>query len=94
MRRWWMCQQKLNINIEEIPPHGGECYTLIWGIMHFKQYLHKNHFILRTDHKSLKWLTTMSDAHGRRGRWIDMLCRTLVSRYCTDQDSNIQMLTP
>jgi hypothetical protein len=51
----------------------GECYALIWGIMHFRQYLHKTHFILRTDHKPLEWLVTVSDAHGRRGRWIDML---------------------
>ncbi len=25
------------------------------------------------DHKPLEWLATVSDAHGRRGRWIDML---------------------
>jgi len=31
------------------------------------------HFILRIDHKSLEWLTTVSDAHGRRGRWVSML---------------------
>jgi hypothetical protein len=54
-------------------PMEGECYALIWGIMHFKQYLHMNHFILRMDHKPLEWLATMSYAHGRRGRWIDML---------------------
>jgi len=54
-------------------PMEGECYMLIWGIMHFRQYLHKNHFILRTDHKPLKWLATVSDANGRRGRWVDML---------------------
>jgi len=51
----------------------GECYALIWGIMHFKQYLHRTHFVLRTNHKPLEWLATMSDANGRRGRWIDML---------------------
>jgi hypothetical protein len=54
-------------------PMEGECYALIWGVMHFRQYLHRNHFTLRTDHKPLEWLTTMSDAHGRGGRWIDML---------------------
>jgi hypothetical protein len=54
-------------------PMEGECYALIWGIMHFRQYLHMTHFILRTDHKPLEWLATMSDANGRRGRWIDML---------------------
>jgi hypothetical protein len=53
-------------------PMEGECYTLIWG-MHFRQYLHKNHFILRTDHKPLEWLATISNTHGKRGRWIDML---------------------
>jgi hypothetical protein len=54
-------------------PMEGECYALIWGIMHFKQYLHRNHFVLRTDHKPLEWLVTVSNVHGRRGRWIDML---------------------
>jgi len=51
----------------------GECYALIWGILHFRQYLHRTHFTLKTDHKPLEWLATVSDAHGRRGRWIDML---------------------
>ncbi len=32
-----------------------------------------NHFILRTDHKPLEWLATVSDAHGWKGRGIDML---------------------
>ncbi len=54
-------------------PMEGECYALIWGILHFRQYLHQTHFTLRTDHKPLEWLATVSDAHGRRGRWIDML---------------------
>jgi hypothetical protein len=54
-------------------PMEGECYALIWGIMHFRQYLHRTHFILRTDHKPLKWLATVSNAHGRKGSWIDML---------------------
>jgi hypothetical protein len=54
-------------------PMEGECYALIWGILHFRQYLHRTHFTLRTDHKPLEWLATVSDAHGRRGRWIDLL---------------------
>jgi hypothetical protein len=54
-------------------PMEGECYALIWGILHFRQYLHRTHFTLRTDHKPLEWLATVSNAHGRRGRWIDML---------------------
>jgi len=54
-------------------PMEGECYALIWGVMHFRQYLDMKHFILRTDHKPLEWLATISDAHGRRGRWVSML---------------------
>jgi hypothetical protein len=54
-------------------PMEGECYALMWGVMHFRQYLHMKHFILCTDHKPLEWLATVSDAHGRRGRWVGML---------------------
>jgi hypothetical protein len=54
-------------------PMEGKCYALIWGILHFRQYLHRTHFTLKTDHKPLEWLATVSDAHGRRGRWIDLL---------------------
>jgi len=64
-------------------PMEGECYALIWGVMHFRQYLHMKHFILRTDHKPLEWLATVSDAHGRRGRWVGMLqdfCFKIVHR--------------
>ncbi len=32
-----------------------------------------NHFTLKIDHKPLEWLATVSDANGKRGRWIDML---------------------
>jgi hypothetical protein len=54
-------------------PMERECYALIWGILHFKQYLHRTHFTLRTGHKPLEWLATVSNAHGRRGRWINLL---------------------
>jgi hypothetical protein len=58
---------------QKFHPMEGECYAFIWGIMHFRQYLYMNHFVLRIDHKPLEWLATVSGAHGRRGRWIDML---------------------
>jgi len=54
-------------------PMEGECYALIWGVIHFRKYLHMKHFILRTDHKPLEWLATVFDAHSRRGRWVGML---------------------
>jgi hypothetical protein len=63
----------LTVAQKKFHPMEGECYALIWGILHFRQYLHRTHFTLRTDHKPFEWLATMSDAHGRRGRWIDLL---------------------
>jgi hypothetical protein len=63
----------LTVAQKKFHPMEGECYALIWGILHFRQYLHRTHFTLRTDHKPLEWLVTVSDAHGRRGRWIDLL---------------------
>jgi urease accessory protein UreE len=63
----------LMVTHRKFHPMEGECYALIAGIMHLRQYLHRNHFIIRTDHKPLEWLATISNAHGRRGRWIDIL---------------------
>jgi hypothetical protein len=63
----------LTVAQRKFHPMEGECYALIWGILHFRQYLHRTHFTLRTDHKPLEWLAIVSNAHGRRGRWIDML---------------------
>jgi hypothetical protein len=54
-------------------PMEGKSYALIWGVMHFQQFLHKNHFTLGIDHKPLEWLAMVLDAHGQRGRWINML---------------------
>jgi hypothetical protein len=65
--------KSLSIAQKKFHPMEGECYALIWGIMHFRQYLYRSHFVVRTDHKPLEWLATMSDVHGRRGRWIDLL---------------------
>jgi hypothetical protein len=53
-------------------PMEGECYALIWGIMHFQQYLHQATFVVRTNHKPLEWLITIFDPFGKRGRWISM----------------------
>ncbi len=52
-------------------PMEGECYALVWGIMHFRQYLFRNHFTLQTDHKPLEWLVIVLDAYGRQGWWVN-----------------------
>jgi hypothetical protein len=43
------------------------------GVMHFKQFLHHNHFIIRTNHKLLEWACNSLDVYGRREHWINML---------------------
>ncbi len=54
-------------------PMEGECYALVWGIMHFQQYLHQTFFLLRIDHKPLEWLAIVFYAYRWWGRWISML---------------------
>ncbi len=54
-------------------PMEGECYALIWGIMHFRQYLYQASFVVRTNHKPLEWLAIVSDPFGKRGKWISLL---------------------
>ncbi len=51
----------------------GKCYTLVWGIKHFQQYLYQNHFTFHINHKPLDWLVIVSDAYGWKGRWINTL---------------------
>jgi hypothetical protein len=51
----------------------GECYALIWGVMHFRQYLHWNYFMFLVDHKPLEWLVIMLDINNKMGKWIDTL---------------------
>ncbi len=35
-------------------PMEGECYALIWGIMHFRQYLYQASFVVKIDRKPLE----------------------------------------
>jgi hypothetical protein len=51
----------------------GECYALMLGVMHFRQFLHHNHFIIRTNHKPLENACNNLDAYNRKKHWINML---------------------
>jgi hypothetical protein len=66
-------------------PMEGECYALIWGVMHFGQYLHRKHFILRTDHKPLEWLLPFR-MHMVGEEDGLACCKTLASRSYIDQE--------
>lgn len=46
-----------------------EALAVIFGIKKFAPYIHGRHFILHTDHHSLKWLMNIADPVGRLARW-------------------------
>jgi hypothetical protein len=51
----------------------GECYVLIWGRMHFRQYFYQASFVVKTNHKPLEQLAIGFDPFGGRGKWTSML---------------------
>jgi len=63
----------LSVVKKKFHPMEGECYALMWGIIHFKQYSYCNHCTFQIDHKLLKWLAMVFDAYRRRGMWINTL---------------------
>ena len=46
-----------------------ECLAIIWAVQILRPYLERKHFDLYTDHQSLKWMMSLTDASGRLGRW-------------------------
>lgn len=49
----------------------GECFGIVWGIEHFRQYLDSGiPFTLRTDHEPLKYLWQLKEPKGRLARWV------------------------
>ena len=46
-----------------------ECLAIVWAILQLRPYLEGKHFIIRTDHNSLRWVLNLADAQGRLARW-------------------------
>jgi RNase H-like domain found in reverse transcriptase len=38
-------------------------------VLQLRPYLEGNHFVIRTDHNSLRWVLNLADAQGRLSRW-------------------------
>lgn len=47
-----------------------ECLAVKWGIWKMRHYLEGYHFVVMTDHQSLKWLNSIETPSGRLARWI------------------------
>ena len=46
-----------------------ECLTVNWGVWKMRDYLEGYHFVILTDHQSLKWLDGIENPSGRLARW-------------------------
>ena len=50
-----------------------EALAVVFWLKKFEPYLYGRKFILHTDHRSLKWLMSISDSTGRLARWSLLL---------------------
>jgi len=48
----------------------GECFAIVWAVIHFKPYLHGTEFTLYTDHHPIKWLMTKDKLTGKLVCWV------------------------
>ena len=50
-----------------------ELLALVYFIKYFKHFLYGNEFVVRTDHKALKWLYNFKEPEGQLARWLTSL---------------------
>ena len=50
-------------------PTEGECLALVWATRKFRQFVHGQHFTVRTDHAALQWLATARFEDSKLERW-------------------------
>jgi hypothetical protein len=51
----------------------GECFAVVWAVIHFRPYLYGTNFTLYTDHQPIKWLMTNDKLIGKLVRWVFIL---------------------
>jgi len=63
----------LNDSQRNYCPTRRELLAVIASLQHFRHYLLNSHVILRTDHCSLKWLSSFKKPEGILARWLETL---------------------
>jgi hypothetical protein len=48
----------------------GECFVVVWVVIHFRPYLYGTKFTLYTDHQLIKWLMTNDKLIGKLVCWV------------------------
>jgi hypothetical protein len=51
----------------------GECFYVVWVVIHFRPYLYGTKFTLYTDHQPIKWLMTNDKLAGKLVHWVLIL---------------------
>ena len=50
-----------------------ELLAVVHFVKYFRHYLYGRHFVVRTDHSSLKWLLNFKQPEGQLARWLEVL---------------------
>jgi len=50
-----------------------ELLAVVYALKHFKQYLLRRHFKVRTDHAPLTWLKLTPEPIGQQARWLEIM---------------------
>ena len=65
--------RQLRIHEKNYPMHDMELLAVIYALKRWRHYLLGRMFLLKTDHKSLKWIFTQPDLNMRQRRWLEFL---------------------
>jgi len=71
----------------------GECFAVVWVIIHFKPYFYDTNFTLYTNHQPIKWLMTNDKLTSKLVRWA-LIFQKYEFKVFTDLVLHIRMWIP